>query len=362
MKKSKKRNKLLLLAILILGISIGFAALSTTLKINGSASINKNTWNIYWNNIANKSGVTPTTAPGITSEDENHQNNIVSFDVTLDKPGDYYEFTVDAVNAGSLDAMVSNIISTVKVDDAEVTLPSYIKYSVTYADGKPIRKYHMLKKATSTTTPTRETYKIRVEFLKSISNEELASMSDTTTYNFEYKVTYDQADEYAYDRLYSDLEFSNIPGNNSPTVKVGDVLDASASTKDYTTFVDANNNQRKVFVGYKLDENRKVTNGYACGLYNDELLCIEGPGTPENYDKASKILPTIFGEYDETTELGCKENNGFVCFITPGGENPITFINSSYTNAYVRIDGNMSQVIPMGPNANPYGMVVTYND
>lgn len=361
MKKDKKRNKLLLLAILILGISIGFAALSTTLKINGSASINKNTWNIYWNNIANKSGVTQTTEP-VISEDEDHvANTLVTFDVTLDKPGDYYEFTVDAVNEGSLDAMVSNIISTVKVDDEEVTLPSYIKYSVTYADGKPIRKYHMLKKATSTTTPTRETYKIRVEFLKSISNEELASMSDTTTYNFEYKVTYNQADEYAYDRTYSFLEFSDIPGNNNPSVTVGDVVDASASTTDYTTLVDANDNQRNVFVGYKLDENRKVIQGYACGLYKDELICIPGPGTPENYDIATKRLPAIFGDYDETTNPeGCQVNGGFVCGVE-GVTFPNIFINNTNTNAYVSDHTSMSQVFPMGPNGNPAGLSIIYN-
>ena len=66
--KNKKRNRIFLLLILLLGIGVGFAALATTLKINGSAAITKNTWNVYWNNIHNESGVTPTTETTIVDE------------------------------------------------------------------------------------------------------------------------------------------------------------------------------------------------------------------------------------------------------------------------------------------------------
>ena len=98
--KNRKRNKLFILVIILLGITIGYAALTSTLKINGSTAVTKNTWNIYWDNIANQDGVTPTTSQ-IVSENANHPNNIVNFEVAFDKPGDYYEFTVDAVNAGT---------------------------------------------------------------------------------------------------------------------------------------------------------------------------------------------------------------------------------------------------------------------
>ena len=107
--KNKKKNKLFLLVILILGISIGFAALSTTLKIDGTAIINKNTWKIYFDNIDNKSGVIPTTAPVIGDDTTNGSKTVVTWGVTLDQPGDYFEFTVDAVNAGSIDAEITKI-------------------------------------------------------------------------------------------------------------------------------------------------------------------------------------------------------------------------------------------------------------
>ena len=46
--RRKKRDKLMLLLVLLLAISVGYAALSTTLKINGTTSISTNTWGIYW--------------------------------------------------------------------------------------------------------------------------------------------------------------------------------------------------------------------------------------------------------------------------------------------------------------------------
>ena len=46
--KRKKQRKLYLYLILILGLTIGFALLSTTLYINGTASIKSSQWNIFW--------------------------------------------------------------------------------------------------------------------------------------------------------------------------------------------------------------------------------------------------------------------------------------------------------------------------
>ena len=65
----KKKNRIFLLIILLLGLSIGFAALSTTLKIDGSTILKKNIWSVYWDedsivvNPDGKSG-TPTVTNG----------------------------------------------------------------------------------------------------------------------------------------------------------------------------------------------------------------------------------------------------------------------------------------------------------
>ena len=68
MRRDRKRNKYMLLLLLLLGIGIGYAALSTTLKIDGQTIINKNTWSVYWDNaIVNQDSVNPSNIPVIGS-------------------------------------------------------------------------------------------------------------------------------------------------------------------------------------------------------------------------------------------------------------------------------------------------------
>ena len=202
--KNKKKNRILLLFLVLLVISIGYAALSANLKINGTTRINKNTWNIYWDNIHNESGVTATLSE-IVSEDANNQNNIVNFTVILDKPGDFYEFEVDAVNAGTLDAEIVNIEKKYndtlipEVEDEENrVVPAYLKYEVKYADDEDISVGDRLLKAPDLTAIppvlTKRTYKIRVEYDRdTVTNADVNNQVGTVSHSFSFSVQYGQA-------------------------------------------------------------------------------------------------------------------------------------------------------------------------
>ena len=107
--RRRKNNKIRLLIILLFGVTVGFAALSTTLKINGVTSIVKNSWDIHFENVVVKSGSVDALVPASIDS----SRSIVNFSVQFDKPGDFYEFTVDAVNRGSIDGMISNIETNV---------------------------------------------------------------------------------------------------------------------------------------------------------------------------------------------------------------------------------------------------------
>ena len=194
--KKLKRVNIILLSILLLGVTVGFAALSTTLKISGTTNIGKNTWNIYWDNVANQNGVA-TTTPVISNDSTNGPNTVVTWTVTLDQPGDFYEFTVDAVNAGTLNAMITNIEHKLNgvVMSNNNKLPDYVKYNVSYANGDEIALNQLLPKATvsgNTSTPTRETYKVRVEFDSDIEPEDLSNVDQV--FQLSFGVTYGQAD------------------------------------------------------------------------------------------------------------------------------------------------------------------------
>ena len=127
---------------MLLMVTIGFALLSTTLKINGITGINKNTWDIHWDDtsISETTGsVTATTPAAVTDAEEKN----ISFEVEFELPGDFYEFTVDAVNEGSIDGKIETI--SIKFYEADGTteiaaadLPDEITYSLTHKDGSAI--------------------------------------------------------------------------------------------------------------------------------------------------------------------------------------------------------------------------------
>ena len=159
MSKNKRQRKVHLYLLIVLGITIGFALLSTTLYINGTAGINKNTWDIHWNEesiVETQGSVTATTpAEVIDTEKKN-----VSFEVELELPGDFYEFTVDAKNYGTIDGEISNIEKNYykQGETTPSTPPSYIVFSVTYEDGTIPKQGDVLKAGNS------QKYKVRVEY------------------------------------------------------------------------------------------------------------------------------------------------------------------------------------------------------
>ena len=184
----RQRNKTISLLILLLIIGIGFAALATTLKINGNAHINKNTWSIYWTNRQVVDGSVSSTIPSIEESEEHLPNTKATWSVTLRNPGDYYEFTIDAINKGTIDAMVTNVTSTIDGKDISEK-PNYLKYSVTYDDGREIENNQPLGCDLS------ETYKVSIYYdVTNMTKEEIESIPEEgITHEFEFEVTYEMA-------------------------------------------------------------------------------------------------------------------------------------------------------------------------
>ena len=162
----KNRIKILIL-LLILTIIIGYAALSTTLQISGSASIPRVSWDVYFANYQNSqsTNITPTTEPSTPS---GAKPTTISYAVTLAKPGDLYEFTVDIVNDGTLDANV-NLVS--KLNGLEIDennpIPDYLTYKITDTSDVDIPEEHRLNHATT------ETIKIKLLFNTDVESSDL---------------------------------------------------------------------------------------------------------------------------------------------------------------------------------------------
>ena len=106
MNRVHKFNKLFIF-LLILFISIGFAIISTSLSINGVSSILGNTWDVHFENVKVKHSVEGNPIPVISND-----RLSVTYTANLNYPGDYFEFTVDTVNSGTIDAIVDTVNNT----------------------------------------------------------------------------------------------------------------------------------------------------------------------------------------------------------------------------------------------------------
>ncbi len=191
MKRNRRGWYYLLFAVSILGITLGYAYLNTELQINGTTNVSSASWNVYWNNVQlGTNNVTTVTTPATISTGKTE----VSFNVDFKEPGDTYEFTVDAVNDGTIDAMISTFSKGVYAANGttEKTLPDYLEYTVTYSDGVAIANKQLLESGKT------ETYKVRVHYKEDITATQLPSTDDN--YMFKFSVTYAQGDDTAVDK------------------------------------------------------------------------------------------------------------------------------------------------------------------
>lgn len=107
--EKERKIKLLSLCVLIvavLGLTIAFAALSQTLTINGSATAEKSSWDVRFENLnlSEKTGTAEvSTSPSLT------ETTISGLNISLSKPGDKIIYEFDLVNNGSIDAKLTDI-------------------------------------------------------------------------------------------------------------------------------------------------------------------------------------------------------------------------------------------------------------
>lgn len=129
MEKQRKIKilSLIVLIIAILGLTIAFAALSQTLKINGNASVDTATWDVHFESIR---GDTKRLSMYYTSAASNLENVEMNYEDSgiptkisddgasitdvlciINMPGDECTYNFKIVNNGTINAKISNIIN-----------------------------------------------------------------------------------------------------------------------------------------------------------------------------------------------------------------------------------------------------------
>ena len=301
MKKTKKQRQIMFLLILIVGITIGFALLSTTLYINGIAGIKKNTWNVHWDDtsiVETQGSVTATTPAAVT--DTNKTN--ISFEVEFELPGDYYEFTADAINEGSIDGIISNVevvfyqADGVTPYDTNNPLPSEIVYSLTHADGTAIAEDEVITHGGGTIG-----YKFRIGYNSQTTTLPAAPIVvkpkiEITPVQHKEEVTPAPVDEFGY----------NVDSGDSVTYYAPGITANGVSTLDPTWTVFGYDNATK--------DEQKV-----CIVYNNEKVCSKAYDTWDcqpnsNYTHCTNEDSPIYKMEGKLTPI---LGQGMEIYITP---------------------------------------------
>ena len=152
MEKERGAKVIAIVALLIavVGLTVGYAAYSSTLTINGTATVDPASWKV---NFGYKTGTTSltgtttghateTTAPTLAD------TTISGFDVTLKAPGDSVTYNFLIKNSGTLNARLANFTmgtltcapnasGSISQEDA-TELCGELKYTLTYADDSTI--------------------------------------------------------------------------------------------------------------------------------------------------------------------------------------------------------------------------------
>ena len=292
---NKKKRIVYILLIVLLAISVGYAVVMSNLKLIGFTTVSKKNWGIHFDNVQLKEGSSPNTEPDIGEESEDPEDTLLTFSPVLNDIDAFYEFTVDIVNESEVDVMLTGLTKT-----ATPTLPSYIKFDVTYEDGVEIANNHIIKKAVDSETPTIETLKVSVRFDKnSMTLEDINAMTTDKTFNFSVGLTYEKATSAGVERdrhitscpncvfAYTEDYVEYTPG---ATFELSDYKTSytkltyfkSSSYDDYDCDEDSygcdlnNPLQYPAFMGFRLkDNNTKVDQGYMCAMASNKPFCLE---------------------------------------------------------------------------------------
>lgn len=120
--KSVQSLAIIALSVALVIMSIGYATYTQNLEINGQATFTASKWDVHFDTATFQE----TTETVATTKEVG--NTSISYEVTLQKPGDKYQFNVNAKNFGTIDAVMNKVTMTGLTEAQK----KYIVYTVSY--------------------------------------------------------------------------------------------------------------------------------------------------------------------------------------------------------------------------------------
>lgn len=206
--RSIKVLSVVALIVAILGLTVAFAALSSTLTINGTASVGgdtdtsgKKTWSVKFDTVT---GVTASKTGSASAEAPTLSETSLNFDVVLSKPGDSVTASFKILNDGKTDAKIGSLIKGNVEEDGSVTtfgcspvsggsatqeeanaICDDIKYTFTYdsVDGTEVKTNDVIRAGDSKTVFVHVEYE-NTEATQTLPSDDLAINGLGITINF----------------------------------------------------------------------------------------------------------------------------------------------------------------------------------
>lgn len=156
----KKRNgqviAIVVLAVALLVMTIGFAGYTRDLELNGTVNVGSSTWDIHFDNTSYQE-----TTGSVAATSKTIDNTTMTWNVTLSKPGDFYEFSIDVLNTGDFNAKLDAITLSALTEAQQ----KYLSYKVTYGTTTYTTTQTGITNISLPKTTGKETVKVRVEYL-----------------------------------------------------------------------------------------------------------------------------------------------------------------------------------------------------
>lgn len=170
-----------ILAVAVLTMSVGFAVFTQTLDINGNVTVASSKWSIAFDTSSYVE-----SDGSVAVSNKTLDGTSMTYNVTLTKPGDFYEFTVNVKNTGTFDANLTGIsMSALTTEQAK-----YLTYEITYNGTKYTANATGLSVALAKTEGV-ATVKVRVQYIQPENSADLPSTQVTVPLTA--SLTYNQA-------------------------------------------------------------------------------------------------------------------------------------------------------------------------
>ena len=173
------------LAVAVVSLSVAFAFTDIDLTIDGNVTTKATKWDVHFDSVKNINKSATTVQTEAAALGTGTAPLTASYTVTLTKPGDFYEFDIDVINAGDFDAKLKTIAMT------STTSIAYLNHVVTYNSTDYENASNNVNGNTLAANGGIETIHVKIEYVQPASESALPTTDVTSTYTVTLTYTQD---------------------------------------------------------------------------------------------------------------------------------------------------------------------------